>query len=272
MKPHAAIASMWARAKVDALMAQDLAAMQSGTFPKPLEYVLKCEHRIEEQDNEIAALERRLSEAERERDETKAVGIGVLGMLDRGIVPEEYEEEFAVIRLLVHAFFEGESALSQEAAEKALLACSEYRDANQRLESALAEARAAALLSEGMIAHGAEVERLLSRVLGMPHESRLADQWAELVESALAASVPVAVAERAMELVATCAALTAMSPSFAKMPADKALEFIASRSPKKPRIEKGLVDMCLARARREHDEAQRNVPPAPAAQGGDSDA
>ena len=32
-----AIASMWARAKVEALTTQDLAAMQSGTFPKPLE-------------------------------------------------------------------------------------------------------------------------------------------------------------------------------------------------------------------------------------------
>lgn len=32
-----AIASIWARAKVEALTTQDLAAMQSGTFPKPLE-------------------------------------------------------------------------------------------------------------------------------------------------------------------------------------------------------------------------------------------
>jgi hypothetical protein len=32
-----AIASMWARAKVDQLTTQDLAAMQSGTFPEPLE-------------------------------------------------------------------------------------------------------------------------------------------------------------------------------------------------------------------------------------------
>jgi Ca-activated chloride channel family protein len=34
---HAPIASMWARAKVDDLMAQDLAGMQSGTYPKVLE-------------------------------------------------------------------------------------------------------------------------------------------------------------------------------------------------------------------------------------------
>lgn len=34
---NAAIASMWARAKVDALTSQDLGALQSGTFPKPLE-------------------------------------------------------------------------------------------------------------------------------------------------------------------------------------------------------------------------------------------
>jgi len=33
---HAAIASMWARAKVEALTTQDLAALQSGTFPGPL--------------------------------------------------------------------------------------------------------------------------------------------------------------------------------------------------------------------------------------------
>lgn len=33
---HGAIASMWARAKVDALMDQDLQAVQSGNFPKPL--------------------------------------------------------------------------------------------------------------------------------------------------------------------------------------------------------------------------------------------
>ncbi|MCW5893954.1 MAG: VWA domain-containing protein, partial [bacterium] len=34
---HAPIASMWARAKVDDLMAQDLGGLQSGTYPKPLE-------------------------------------------------------------------------------------------------------------------------------------------------------------------------------------------------------------------------------------------
>ncbi len=34
---NAAIASMWARAKVDALASQDLGALQSDTFPKPLE-------------------------------------------------------------------------------------------------------------------------------------------------------------------------------------------------------------------------------------------
>lgn len=34
---NGAIASMWARAKVEALTTQDLGAMQSGTFPKPLE-------------------------------------------------------------------------------------------------------------------------------------------------------------------------------------------------------------------------------------------
>lgn len=33
---HAAIASMWARAKVEALTTQDLGALQSGTFPGPL--------------------------------------------------------------------------------------------------------------------------------------------------------------------------------------------------------------------------------------------
>src|SRR5262249_42096742 len=33
---HAAVASMWARARVDDLMARDLGALQSGTFPEAL--------------------------------------------------------------------------------------------------------------------------------------------------------------------------------------------------------------------------------------------
>jgi Ca-activated chloride channel family protein len=60
---HAAIASMWARAKVDDLMAQDLAAMQSGTFPAALHDAIvevALAHRLVTQFTSFVAVEDRI--------------------------------------------------------------------------------------------------------------------------------------------------------------------------------------------------------------------
>ncbi len=60
---HAAIASTWARAKVDALMAQDLQAMQSGTFPKPLEeqiVAVALQHRLLTKFTSFVAVEQKV--------------------------------------------------------------------------------------------------------------------------------------------------------------------------------------------------------------------
>jgi Ca-activated chloride channel family protein len=60
---HEAIASMWARAKVDALMAQDLQAMQSGTFPKPLEeqiVAVALQHRLLTKFTSFVAVEQKV--------------------------------------------------------------------------------------------------------------------------------------------------------------------------------------------------------------------
>lgn len=74
---HAAIASMWARAKVDALMAQDLQAMQSGTFPKPLEtqiVAVALEHRLLTKFTSFVAVEEKVVN---ERGVTKTVRVPV---------------------------------------------------------------------------------------------------------------------------------------------------------------------------------------------------
>jgi Ca-activated chloride channel family protein len=60
---HAAIASMWARAKVDDLMAQDLSAMQSGTYPAALRDAIvevALAHRIVTQFTSFVAVEERV--------------------------------------------------------------------------------------------------------------------------------------------------------------------------------------------------------------------
>lgn len=74
---HAAIASMWARAKVDALMAQDLAAMQSGTFPKPLEeqiVAVALSHRLLTKFTSFVAVEQKVVT---ERGVTRTVRVPV---------------------------------------------------------------------------------------------------------------------------------------------------------------------------------------------------
>ena len=58
-----AIASIWARAKVEALTTQDLAALQSGTFPKPLEeqiVAVALAHRLSTPFTSFVAVEERV--------------------------------------------------------------------------------------------------------------------------------------------------------------------------------------------------------------------
>jgi Ca-activated chloride channel family protein len=60
---NAAIASMWARAKVDDLMARDLAALQSGTFPAPVRAAIvevALAHRLVTQFTSFVAVEERV--------------------------------------------------------------------------------------------------------------------------------------------------------------------------------------------------------------------
>ena len=60
---NAAVASMWARAAVDSLMARDLAALQSGQFPTPLKQkivALALEHRLMTQFTSFVAVEDRV--------------------------------------------------------------------------------------------------------------------------------------------------------------------------------------------------------------------
>jgi Ca-activated chloride channel family protein len=60
---HAAIASMWARAKIDALAAEDLAGLQQGSFPKPLREQIESvalEHRLMTQFTSFVAVEERI--------------------------------------------------------------------------------------------------------------------------------------------------------------------------------------------------------------------
>src|SRR5690606_17909822 len=60
---HGAIASAWARAKVDALTAEDLAGLQSGRFPRPLEDAIvevALAHRLLTRFTSFVAVEERI--------------------------------------------------------------------------------------------------------------------------------------------------------------------------------------------------------------------